>query len=138
MAKEKEQAAAETVADNESEDRHTGWLPDGTFQTVAGSGGREAAATWNPGKDLKEAVEIYGEEVVYSGFVDTGTRKLQNAIRTYLRDESADPENCGDALSDWRPDVSRRRTADPVAKAAKILASLTEDQIAALRERVGI
>ena len=104
----------------------------------------QASITIYPGADLTEAVEMYGEEVVFEDYRRSVERRASNAIRTSLNkhlDNGADPAQIPDLvqaeLADWRPDSDRRPTRRspeenilsnfnnlPAEKQAEILARL--------------
>jgi len=79
----------------------------------------EAEVDFEVGADLTSAVELYGEEVVFQRYKRGVTKDLGNAIRSalnkYLNTENFDvsqiPETVENELKDWRPDVTRSRTA---------------------------
>jgi len=62
---------------------------------------------FNPGDDLAEAVEMYGEDIVYERWLRQVRRDLGNAIRSSLNSGKT-PQAVEEELSDWRPDVTRR------------------------------
>lgn len=78
-----------------------------------------ASIDFEVGADITSAVELYGEEAVFERYKRGVTKDLGNAIRSalnkYLNDEEVDvediPQKVQEELSDWRPDVTRKRAA---------------------------
>ena len=101
----------------------------------AASGGVQGVASWNPGATLDEAIELHGEEVIFSYFKAHGTRNLQNSIRSIISG-GGDQEKVSKELADWKPGVSRRATADPVGKFVKIFGNMDEEQQALMLQRL--
>lgn len=107
---------------------------DGTLETRAGADGQIGYHSWKPGTNLEEAVELYGADLVFDFFVKQGTRNLQNSIRGHLTG-GGDVDGLAEALSDWRPDTTRRRQADPFAKIVKAVESMDEaEQLAYIQK----
>jgi len=102
---------------------------------TAGSGDQKASATWNPGSSIDEAVELYGEEVVFSYFKAHGTRNLQNSIRSILAG-GGDQDKVTEALADWKPGVTRRVSADPTAKFIKAFGNMDPEAQAQMLQRL--
>lgn len=101
----------------------------------AGSGDTKASAQWNPGSNLDEAIELYGEEVVHNYFIAHGTRNLQNAIRSILSG-GGDQAKVTETLADWKPGVTRRATADPIGKFVKVFGNMDEEAQAQMLQRL--
>lgn len=62
---------------------------------------------FDPGESIDEAVEMYGEEIVFERWLRQVRRDGGNAIRSSLS-SGRHPENVEEDMQDWRPDVSRR------------------------------
>ena len=101
----------------------------------AGSGDQKASAQWNPGASLDEAVEMYGEEIVFSYFKSHGTRNLQNSIRSILASGKT-AEEVAKELADWKPGISRRVSADPVGKFIKAFGNMEPEAQASMLQRL--
>jgi hypothetical protein len=92
-----------------------------------------AKHTWNPGVDCDDAIEIYGKEFVYECVRKTGTRYMQNAIRTIVANGGNQADVTEKLGEDYRPDVSRRpaRMTD-AERVARTVDKLDEAAISAL------
>jgi len=101
----------------------------------AGSGDVTAEASWNPGATIEEALDLYGEEIVFGYFKAHGTRNLQNSIRSILAG-GGDQAKVTETLKDWKPGVTRRATADPVGKFIKAFGNMDEAQQAEMLQRL--
>jgi hypothetical protein len=91
---------------------------DGTEERI------EAGVSFDPGSDLTDAVEKYGEEVVFQRYFRGVTKDLGNAIRSginkYFKDDKVDISEIAAKVSaeleNWRPDVSRRPARKEASK----------------------
>ena len=80
---------------------------------------------------LEKATQVYGEETVYDLFSRALVIKAQAQIRTSLGNGDSE-ESIRTAMQNFRPDISRRKTKDPVAAAKNLAANMTEEQRAEL------
>jgi len=79
----------------------------------------EAEVNLKVGADITEAIELYGEEVVYEryrrGVVKDCGNAIRSALNKHLNDPNTDPEEVASIvekeLAGWRPDVTRKRAA---------------------------
>lgn len=69
----------------------------------------EVTVDFDVGDNLADAVDKYGEDIVFERWKRQAKRDLGNAIRTSLNSGKT-PERVAEELSDWRPDVTRRTT----------------------------
>jgi hypothetical protein len=82
-------------------------------------------------ESLKEAVEMYGEEIVFSNVMSSITIALQGYMRTQIKKDNATPESIQLAIDGWKPGIKvRGRT--PLEKAQAILSSLSAEDRAEL------
>lgn len=88
-----------------------------------------------PGDSLDEAIDLYGEKTVYEMYESQYGQKIQNAARALLR-SGYPADEVKDEMSDWRPDVTRRRTKDPSKSVEQNFNKLDEDQQLAVLERL--
>ena len=141
--------AEEEVTETESAETYikagTGYVDeDGVKQRLT------AGFTFNPGQDLTEACELYGEEVVYQRYLRGVIKDGGNAIRSDLvkrleagEDPSGIETATSEGLKTWRPDVSRRPTSkkDPAENILANFANLSPEKqqeiIAELMEKAG-
>jgi len=97
---------------------------------------RDLSIDYNFGATLEEAVEMFGAEVVFSGFVADAKVGLQAYVRARLgkTDEEfmTDEQIIAEAEA-WKPG-QRKQAADPMAKLQALLAKLSPEQRAALLE----
>ena len=97
----------------------------GIVEVTAKTGdGKEATLNFDFGKDMAEAVEKFGEEVVFTNFRKSAKIDLQSVIRRYLV-AGKDPQ---DLLKLWKPGVTLERTVDPKAAAKNAFSKMTDDE----------
>ena len=119
--------------------------PDGTLEITVKSpkgaaqegGTGEATVQYNFGANLQEALEKFGEEVVFTTFVRMATINLQAIVRGVL-DRGGSADDAVAAAAAWTPGVSRRAPGvkkDPIKQAAEAIKTgkmSKDDVIAAL------
>lgn len=97
---------------------------------------RSISVEYNFGENLAEAVEKFGEDAVFNGFMADGKVGLQAFVRARLgkTDEEymTDEQILAEAEA-WKPG-QRKQAADPMAKLQALLSKLSPDQRAALLE----
>jgi hypothetical protein len=97
----------------------------GIVATTAKTGeGKEATLNYNYGKDLKEAVTMFGEEVIFTNYRKSAKIDLQSVIRRYL----VAGKEPNDLMTIWRPGVTLDRTVDPKAAAKNAFAKMTDEE----------
>jgi len=94
------------------------------------------------GEGLREAAEMFGDDVVFSKFKQAATIDLQSRMRGAMFDEEGegdnktlipvDSETVAERLADWKPGVSTRVTKSPKEKAAEALKKMSRAEIEAL------
>lgn len=92
---------------------------------------REGEIEWNPGANLSEAAEMYGEDTVFDLYRRAAVIKLQAAMRQRL-EQGADQSMIEAEFGDWRPDVDRTPTRDPKAAILSNFNKLTPEEREAL------
>lgn len=90
-------------------------------------GDREHIAEFDFGTDLKEAVEKYGEEVIFSSYKRSQVIAFQNAVRRML-DAGKTNEEIDQTMESWKPGVAMERTSDPIAALMSKWSKLTDEQ----------
>lgn len=99
---------------------------------------REFKSQYDFGASLEDAVETFGEDVVFAGFVSSATIDAQNFIRLRLekKTEEGGFSYSDDAIAsdfaEWKPGVKTRERVSQTDKIRKMLGALTEEQKAAL------
>lgn len=97
---------------------------------------REITVEYDFGASLAEAVEKFGEDIVFSGFVADAKVGLQAIVRARLGkidDEYMSDEEILAEAAQWKPGV-RKQAADPMAKLQALLSKLSPEQRAAILE----
>jgi hypothetical protein len=85
------------------------------------------------GKDLQEAIELFGEEVVFSNFRAQAKIKLQALMRSWV-DKG---KSVADLLAQWKPGVQMERTpVDPLVAAENKFDNLSADEQQAFLEKL--
>jgi hypothetical protein len=101
-------------------------------------GARKLVVSYDFGANLAEAVEKFGEDVVFSGFVADGKVSVQAVARGKMKKNKEDGSAYSDAeileaVAAYKPGVkSDRGSADPFAKLEKVVGKLNETQKAEL------
>lgn len=86
-----------------------------------------ATLDFNVGNSLDEAVEMYGEDVVFERWTRQVKRDLGNAIRSSLNSGKT-PSAVEDELADWRPDVTRRSSGSKEKDLVTQFQDLSQDE----------
>jgi hypothetical protein len=114
-------------------------------------GHRKLSVMFDFGASIDEAVEKFGEDVVFAGFVASATIDLQNYIRTKLEAVAKDADgkvipDGGFAQTDveiefdfasWKPGIKTRERVSPMDKIKKLLGGLSAAQKEALLAGLG-
>lgn len=111
-----------------------------SVQTIAATAGdNHAEVSYDFGANLTEAVEKFGEDVVFSNFKQSAVIAAQSIIRRALNKKDADgnaaPESAEaiQAIIDgWKPGISTRTTVSKKDKAIKAMAGMTAEEIQAV------
>jgi hypothetical protein len=84
------------------------------------------------GSSLEDAVEMFGEEVVFSRFRGAAVVDLQALIRRHAGGEKPKSEEEINTLAgEWKPGVSRKKKSQK-EKALDLLADMTPEEVAEL------
>lgn len=102
---------------------------------TAKKGDNDATIGYDFGETLDEAVELFGEEVVFSGFRRTSVITAQAAIRRYLETGHSE-EEVQSKMEEWKPGVSLVRVIDPVKAILSKADAMEDDDIEALIEKL--
>lgn len=99
-----------------------------TIKTASKKTGHEMEVEYDFGSNLAEASAKFGEDVVYSKFVDSAIISLQAAIRTAL-DAGKTEADVLEKVSKWKLGaVNRTPGVSSVDKAISTITKLPEDQ----------
>lgn len=93
--------------------------------------GRVVSATYDFGSSLAEAVEKFGEQVVYGVFLDQAVIRLQALLRRCITDEVKDAE-IAKKVSDWKMTVGGRERRSASEKVQDLLGKMSPEQKAEL------
>jgi len=87
-------------------------------------------------QNLAEFVELYGEEKAWDYLQAHSTRNFQNNLRSRITADKTVDEIIAE-MSDWNPNTApTRQPADPVQKALRAVAGLSEDAKQALIQAI--
>lgn len=96
-------------------------------EIVATKGERSVGTTYDFGGSVGEAVKLFGDEVVYSGFVRSAVITAQAIIRKGIEGGLSDAD-CVAKISAWKPGVSQTRVVDTTAAFLRKFAALTPEE----------
>lgn len=87
------------------------------------------------GDNLNDAIELYGEDLVYNLYIQKIVIKAQDFMRNWIK-AGKSPEEVNQMMSDWTPEATGPSLAkDPTAAYLARLSRMTPDeQRAALEE----
>lgn len=88
---------------------------------------REATVEYNFGDTLTDALELFGEDSVFSAFLSKVKIDAQGAVRRML-ENNLDSDKITEAMSAWKPGEKLERIKDPVGNFKKHLASMSEEE----------
>lgn len=90
----------------------------------------KCVTTYDFGDNLAEAVKMFGENEVYSGFVANAKVELQAGLRRTLLAGGDIPG----FVKGWKPGVKTQRIVDPIAAAKAKYASMSKEERAKFLE----
>lgn len=93
--------------------------------------GRVVSTRYDFGSNLDEAVEKFGEAVVYGVFLDQATIRLQAMLRRCIADEVADKEIAA-KVEAWKMTVGGRERKSAAEKVNDLLGKMSPEQKAEL------
>jgi hypothetical protein len=95
---------------------------------------KDAVVAFDFGGDLDAAVELFGKDVIYANFVRSAVITAQAAIRRMLED-GKNQEEVTAKMASWKPGTPLERVSDPIgATIAKFGALSNEDQAALIEK----
>lgn len=96
-----------------------------------------AEVEYDFGDNLGEAVELFGEDVVFSRFVAASVVDLQALIRRHLGGEKPKTQDeISKLVAEWKPGVSSRKRRSNKEKAEELIAGMSEQEKAQLLEQL--
>lgn len=114
------------------------------------TGHRKMEVTFDFGSDIENAIEKFGEDVVFAAFVASASIDAQNFIRQKLEALTKDAEgkevagsyaNTDEAIlgefASWKPGIKTRERVSPLDKIKKMLAGMSDAQKTALLAGLG-
>ncbi|MBT7188309.1 hypothetical protein HN911_13395 [Candidatus Bathyarchaeota archaeon] len=107
---------------------------DNTISVKSKKSGNEIEFEKNFGSSLKEAVELFGEEIVLTNFKAQATIKIQAAVRTTL-DKGGTLAEAAKLAEEWKPGVVRRSGAPKQNPVQAVLAGVASGKIDATELR---
>ena len=132
MGRDNQDAAAPEV----TEDAPTGEANSGVekFTTSEGQAddARKIDIEFDFGGSSARAVELFGEDAVYNGFVRGAKVALQGFVRAKLSDPELGDEEILVAVSEWKPGARATRATSKTSKLEKLLAGMDADEKAGL------
>lgn len=88
---------------------------------------REVTAIVDLGDTLQDAIEKFGEEVVFTNFVSQAKIRAQAIMRDLLTDGKSD-EDISTFMASWKPGSTRERIVDPKAAFLKKFDGMTKEE----------
>ena len=104
-------------------------------EITTSKGANSITVTYDFGENLAEAVQLFGEEVVFTGFRHNATIALQGLVRPEL-DKGTDPEAIKQKAAAWKPGVVTRSASDPISAIVGKWATMTDEQRKALMQKL--
>jgi len=98
-------------------------------------GARSIEVEYDFGKDLEDAVEKFGDEVVFQTFIAQAKVNLQAMIRRRLNKNETDEEILA-AVSEWKPTFRAVTRKSPLEKMEEILAKMSPEERQAFKEKL--
>ena len=84
------------------------------IEVTANKDSRSATVSYDFGDNLAQAVEKFGEEVVFTNMQQSMKISLQALLRRGF-DKGQSDEEIATAAAAWKPGVASQRTTDPVS-----------------------
>ena len=109
-----------------------------TAQKITARDGNEenspsVSVDYDFGDNLQEAVELFGDDVVFSRFKAAAVVDLQALIRRHLGGEKPKTaEEIQALVSEWKPGVSKRVRKSTTEKAQDLIGQMSAEEKAAL------
>lgn len=95
--------------------------------TRAPKANRKITIDYNYGSSLAEAIELFGEELVFSIYEDAMRVKVQAPVRGMLSNGTAD-EEIQKAMASWHPGQTVRAKRDPKETVKALFAGMSPEE----------
>jgi len=92
---------------------------------------------FNFGENLREAVKLYGEDVVFNNYKQAATIAMQGNMRRHLASGKTQKE-LAEAMKDWKPGTVSRTKKSAAEKLQDMLKGMTPEQVAATLKEAGL
>jgi len=103
-------------------------------QVKIGDESKEAVIFKDLGDDMPDAIDQFGDNVVFTNFRSSAKITAQSAIRRYLKAGKSQDEITV-LMAAWKPGIAIERISDPVAAfKAKFAVMTPKEQAAALED----
>ena len=102
-----------------------------TLNSKTGKRLKPGKCTFDFGGSCAAAIEMFGEDVVYSNFTRASVITAQAAMRRML-EAGKGQEEIQAAMNSWKPGVAIERTVDPVASVLGKFGSMSPEEQKAL------
>lgn len=93
--------------------------------------GEPVAVDYDFGDNLAQAVELFGEEVVFTRYKAAAVIDLQALMRNMIRAQKTEDE-IGEAVSEWKPGVRQLKGKSKEERARELLGKLSAEERAAI------
>ena len=106
---------------------------DSLMEVTATKDGRSVTVNYDFGKDIKTAMKLFGEEVVYTNYIASAKIALQATLRSLIAAGKKDNE-IAEFCSQWKLGVKSKRGKSPMEKLMESWAKLSPEQQAEMRK----
>lgn len=96
-----------------------------------------ATCTYDFGADLDSAVELFGADVIFNNFKQSGVISAQSRMRALLT-QGVTGEDLQAKLDEWKPGIKTTTRKSPADKLKELLAGRSPKEIAELIAAAGI
>ncbi len=98
---------------------------------------KTACVEYDFGDSIQDAIEKFGEDVVFSNFKQAATISLQSRIRSWVQ-AGKEGDDLQEEASNWKPGMRTVSRKSPTEKLKDLLAGKSPEEIAALLQEAGI
>lgn len=105
------------------------------IDVTANKGDRGITVSYDFGDNLQHAVELFGEEVVFTNAIQSMKITLQALMRRGIDKELPDETIAAQAAA-WKPGVTAQRTSDPAATVLAKWQQMTPEKKAELLKQL--
>ena len=105
------------------------------IEVTANKGSKSLTVSYDFGENLQDAINKFGEEIVFSNAVQSMKISLQALIRRGF-DKGTEDSVIAQQAAAWKPGVAAQRVADPVAAITQKWAALDPEARAELLKKL--